>query len=66
VARRSFESSEESLKLIQQKYNVGSATILELITAQVSLQRAANTYVAALAQIKVAEAAIKRVRGRNE
>jgi outer membrane protein TolC len=66
VAIRAFESAEESLKLIQQKYNVGSATILELVTAQVSLQRAANTAVAARAQIKVAEAAIHRVRGRAE
>ena len=66
VAIRSFESAEESLKLIQQKYNVGSATILELINAQVSLQRAANTMVAARAQIKVAEAAIHRVRGKAE
>ena len=66
VTVRAFESAEESLKLIQQKYNVGSATILELVTAQVSLQRAANTVVAARAQIKVAEAAIHRVRGNAE
>jgi outer membrane protein TolC len=63
VASRALESAEESHKLIQQKYNVGSATILELINAQVQLQRAANDEVAARAAIKVAEAAVARVRG---
>lgn len=63
VAARALESAEESHKLIQQKYNVGSATILELINAQVQLQRAANDEVAARAAIKVAEAAVARVRG---
>jgi outer membrane protein len=66
VAERALESAEESHKLIEQKYNVGSATILELINAQVQLQRAANDEVSARAAIKVAEAAIARVRGRNE
>jgi len=63
VAIRALESAEESHKLIQQKYNVGSATILELINAQVQLQRAANDEVYARAAIKVAEAAVARVRG---
>ena len=63
VASRALESAEESHKLIQQKYNVGSATILELINAQVQLQRAANDEVGARAAIKVAEAAVARVRG---
>jgi outer membrane protein len=66
VAIRALESAEESHKLIQQKYNVGSATILELINAQVQLQRAANDEVAARAAIKVAEAAVARVRGTRE
>ncbi len=66
VAIRALESAEESHKLIQQKYNVGSATILELINAQVQLQRAANDEVSARASIKVAEAAVARVRGVSE
>jgi outer membrane protein TolC len=66
VAIRALESAEESHKLIQQKYNVGSATILELINAQVQLQRAANDEVTARAAIKVAEAAVARVRGRSQ
>lgn len=66
VAIRGLESAEESHKLIQQKYNVGSATILELIDAQVQLQRAANAEVGARAAIKVAEAAVARVRGARQ
>lgn len=65
VARRALESAEETVKLTQQKYNVGSATILDLIDAQVQLQRARSQQVAAQASIRVAEAALDRVRGRG-
>jgi outer membrane protein len=66
VATRALESAEETVKLTQQKYNVGSATILDLIDAQVQLQRARSQQVNALATIRVAEAALDRVRGRAE
>src|SRR5262249_44965103 len=36
VAERGLASAEENVRLTQQKYNVGSATILELIDAQVA------------------------------
>ena len=66
VANRSYESATENLKLTQQKYNVGSTTILDLIDAQVSLTRAAADRVTALATIRVAEAQLSRVRGQAE
>jgi len=66
VARRAAESATENLKLTQEKYNIGSATILELIDAQVQLQRVQSDGVSALAAIRVAEAQIQRVRGRAE
>lgn len=66
VARRGLESAEENMKLTQQKYNVGSATILDLIDAQVQLQRARSAQVTALAAIRVAEAGIDRIRGRSQ
>lgn len=66
VARRAAESATENLKLTQEKYNVGSATILELIDAQVQLQRALSDQVTALAAIRVAEAQVDRARGRVE
>lgn len=66
LARDALASASENLNLVQQKYNVGSATILELIDSQVQLQRAQNDLVTALAAIRVAEATIERVSGRGE
>jgi outer membrane protein len=63
VAERQLAEAQENLKLTQEKYNVGSATILDLNTAQVSLQRAESQFVAAQAAIRVAEAQITHVRG---
>jgi outer membrane protein TolC len=63
VARTGLESAEEDLKLSQEKYNVGSGTILDLLDAQVNLQRARQQYVAALTQARIAEAQIARARG---
>lgn len=63
VADAQLAAAAENLKLTQQKYNVGSATILELNTAQVSLQRARSQRVAAQAAIRVAEAQLAHVRG---
>jgi len=66
VAQRGLESATENLKLTQEKYNVGSSTILELIDAQVQMQTAQSNVVKALAGIRVAEAQINRVRGHGE
>ena len=66
LGRRTVESASENLNLVQQKYNVGSATILDLIDSQVQLQRAQSDLVSALADIRVAEAAVERVRGKSE
>lgn len=66
LARRTVESAGENLNLVQQKYNVGSATILELIDSQVQYQSAQSSLVSALAAIRVAEASLERVRGRGE
>jgi len=66
LGRTAVESARENLNLVQQKYNVGSATILDLIDSQVSLLRAASELVSALADIRIAEAAVDRVRGIGE
>jgi outer membrane protein len=65
VAQEQVESAREDLKLSQEKYNVGSGTILELIDAQVALVRARSNYVQALTQVRSAEARLERVRGRT-
>jgi len=62
-ASSALASAQENLKLTQQKYNVGSSTILDLIDAQVQLENAQSNQVAAAAAIRVAAAAVDRVRG---
>ena len=52
--------------MLFRSYNVGSATILDLIDSQVQLQRAQSDLVSALAAIRVADATLARVRGRSE
>src|SRR5262249_21262610 len=49
VTRDGLASAEEDMKLSQEKYNVGSATVLDLIDAQVALTRARSDYISALA-----------------
>ena len=63
VAKTGLESAEEDLKLSQEKYNVGSGTILDLLDAQVNLQRSRQQYVVALTAARIAEAQIERARG---
>jgi outer membrane protein TolC len=65
LANRTVASAAENQNLVQQKYNVGSATILDLIDSQVQLQRAQTTLVAAQASVRVAEDQLDRVRGRT-
>ena len=65
VAIDQVESAREDLKLSQEKYNVGSGTILDLIDSQVALQRARSNYVNALTLVRIAEASLERVRGRT-
>jgi outer membrane protein TolC len=66
LANRTLESASESFNLVQQKYNVGSATILDLIDSQVQLQRAQSNLVSAMAAIQVALAQLDQVRGRPQ
>lgn len=63
VARDGFNAAEEDLKLTQEKYNVGSATVIELIDSQLSLTAAAVDLINALADAHVAQMQLKRARG---
>ena len=64
VATRAFDSALENLKLTQQKYNVGSATILDLVDAQEQATSAAVDIVSARSGMLISQAQIERVRGR--
>jgi len=50
------------LKLTQEKYNVGSATVIELVDSQVSATSAAVDLINALADAHIAEMQLKRAR----
>jgi outer membrane protein TolC len=63
VAKDGLTSADEDLKLSQEKYNVGSGTILDLLDPQVNLQKARQQYVVALTAARIAEAQIERARG---
>ena len=63
VTRDGLASAEEDLKLSQEKYNVGSATVLDLVDAQVALTRARSDYISALADAQVAQMQLRRARG---
>jgi outer membrane protein TolC len=65
VARAGLDAAEEDLKLTQEKYNVGSATVIELIDSQVALTRAQVQYINAVADAHVAEMQLARARGQR-
>lgn len=65
VANDGLAAAEEDLKLSQEKYNVGSATVIELIDAQVALTRARSNLISALADAHVAELQLRRARGES-
>jgi outer membrane protein len=65
VATRRLASSEESVRLLERRYDIGSATILELVDAQVELQSARAGLVGALIDLEEAAAAITRACGRE-
>jgi TolC family type I secretion outer membrane protein len=56
-------SAEEDLRLAQERYRVGAGTLLDVITAQVSLTRAQSTLVRAKYDAKIAEAQLEEAMG---
>ena len=56
-------SAEEDLKLVRERYSLGSATILEVLDAQVSLIRSNSNLINAIHDARVQEASLKAVLG---
>jgi len=56
-------SAEEDLKLVQEKYSVGSATILEVLDAQVSLIRSNSSLINIIHDARVEEMNLKAILG---
>ena len=56
-------SAEEDLKLVRERYSLGSATILEVLDAQVSLIRSNSNLINTIHDARVQEASLKAVLG---
>ena len=56
-------SAEEDLKLVRERYSLGSATILEVLDAQVSLIRSNSNLINIIHDARVQEASLKAVLG---
>ncbi len=56
-------SAEEDLRLVRERYSLGSATILEVLDAQVSLIRSNSTLINTLHDARIQEASLKAILG---
>jgi outer membrane protein TolC len=63
VAKEGLASAEEDHSFSKSRYELGAGTFLDLLNAQVSLAQAKQSYVEALADAHVAEAALERAVG---
>ena len=63
VAKEGLASAEEDYSFSKGRYDLGAGTFLDLLNAEVSLAQAKQSYVEALADAHVAEAAMERAVG---
>ena len=63
VLERTVASSEEDLRLAQERYNIGEGTILDVITAQVNLAQSRSDLVSARYDARVAVSVMKNAIG---
>ncbi len=59
-------SAEEDLKLVQERYTLGAATILEVLDAQVSLISAQSSLIASKYDVRIQEASLRKLLGTLE
>lgn len=59
-------SAEEDLKLVQERYSLGAATILEVLDAQVSLISAQSSLIASKYDARIQEASLRKLLGTLE
>lgn len=64
VARDNVDAATEDLKITQEKYNLGAATILDLLVAQVSLKQAQVSQISADFDLNVAISSMENAMGK--
>lgn len=65
LAGQNVEASTEDMKITQEKYNLGAATILDLLTAQVTLQEAQLSLVQAIFDLNLAVSRLEQAIGKR-
>ncbi len=65
VAQTNVDAAEEDMKITQEKYNLGAATILDLLTAQVNLQEAQRSLVQATFDLNLAISRLEAAMGKR-
>ncbi|RMF10525.1 MAG: TolC family protein [Candidatus Neomarinimicrobiota bacterium] len=63
IAQSVLESAEEDLKLAEQRYQLGAASILELLDAQVSVVQARSNYITTYYDTRIQEARVEALMG---
>ncbi len=63
VAKEGMASAQEDYNFSKSRYDLGAGTFLDLLNAEVSLSQAKQSYVEAVADAHVAEAALERAVG---
>lgn len=58
-------SAEENLRVVQQQYNLGTKQLLDLITAQASLDNARSSIITSRQNARIAKANIEQIIGRD-
>jgi outer membrane protein TolC len=64
VAQENVAAAEEDMKITQEKYNLGAATILDLLDAQVSLKTAQVGHISAQFDLNLAIANLENAMGK--
>lgn len=64
LTKKKVESAEEDLDLVQEKYNLGAANILELLDAEVSFKKAESDRIEALYDYNLAVAQFEKAIGK--
>lgn len=64
LSKETILASEEGLRLAQERYRVGSGTLLDIFNAQVILARAKSNLVTAQYDYKIAQASLDKAMGR--
>ena len=64
VNEENVAAAEEDLKITQEKYNLGAATILDLLDAQVSLKEAQMSKISSEFDYNLAVAALEHATGK--